>query len=99
MNKLTENGMVYDKHGRITGVNVYNTGGRADVRKLKNLPHRPGIRILFVPDHKKVCDLPSLLYIKRVSNCAVDRLKGTISAYMQGLIVQSGADSLKLQAC
>ena len=89
MNKVS----MYDKHGRIMGVTIYNQWGAAAVPKSFCRSHRLRLVILFCQDHKKVCDLPSLLYKKCVSNCLDSRLNGSISAYMQGSIVQSGADS------
>lgn len=80
------------KHRRIVGVTIHNRWGAAGLRKSLCRPHRPRIRILFMPDHKKVYDLPVLLHIKQRLNSLVSRLNSSISARMQGLIVQTGID-------
>ena len=99
MNEITESSMVYDKHGRVMGVTIQQSWGGAPVPKSFCRSRRLRLVILLCQDHKKVCDSSPLLYKKCVNKCLDSRLNSSISADMQGLMVQSGIDSTKLQAC
>ena len=77
------------------GVTVYNMGRLRPGDKRLVDPTGTDKRILFVPDHKKVCDLMLNQAIKHESNCLNIRVKRNDIIMSEGYMVESGIDSLK----